>query len=95
MADSTQICLNRPLVSNSHKVHFVKDCKDALTLVFGIANSGSDLLRLIWEFTDSSRWHFETNPEGNGLAVRESLQDRLFTLQLKPGKCQRIAQYRD
>ncbi|MFM6323371.1 MAG: hypothetical protein ACKPH1_11900 [Microcystis panniformis] len=41
-----------------------------------------------------SRWHFETNPKGM-ISSQGISQDGLFTLQLKPGKYQLIAQYRD
>ncbi|MCZ8105342.1 MAG: hypothetical protein EWV63_08985 [Microcystis aeruginosa Ma_OC_H_19870700_S124] len=40
-----------------------------------------------------SRWHFETNPKGM-ISSQGISQDGLFTLQLKPGKYQLIAQYR-
>jgi hypothetical protein len=40
------------------------------------------------------RWHFETNPKGM-ISSQGISQDGLFTLQLKPGKYQLIAQYRD
>jgi hypothetical protein len=39
------------------------------------------------------RWHFETNPKGM-ISSQGISQDGLFTLQLKPGKYQLIAQYR-
>lgn len=41
-----------------------------------------------------NRWHFETNPKGM-ISSQGMSQDGLFTLQLKPGKYQLIAQYRD
>lgn len=41
-----------------------------------------------------SRWHFATNPKGM-ISSQGISQDGLFALQLKPGKYQLIAQYRD
>ncbi|MBD2118366.1 MULTISPECIES: hypothetical protein [Microcystis] len=56
----------------------------------GISNDTSQVDLGITYF---SRWHLETNPKGM-ISSQGISQDGLFTLQLKPGKYQLIAQYR-